>query len=164
MDELYHHGVKGMKWGIRRTPAQLGHTTGSKKKKSAGSDVKSFVKKTGSKAADAIKNHRAASKQKKVAKEEAKQQKKARKKKLSEMSDDELRQRIARLELEQRYASLQPKKVSRGEKLVTDILENSARNIGTQTTTYLMGTAVNNMLREAFEENVVNPKKGQKDK
>ena len=24
-NELYHHGVKGMKWGVRRTPAQLGH-------------------------------------------------------------------------------------------------------------------------------------------
>lgn len=25
MSELYHHGIKGMKWGIRRTPEQLGH-------------------------------------------------------------------------------------------------------------------------------------------
>lgn len=32
-NELQHHGIKGQKWGVRRTPAQLGHrkTIGSKK-------------------------------------------------------------------------------------------------------------------------------------
>ena len=25
--QLYHHGIKGMKWGVRRTKAQLGHRT-----------------------------------------------------------------------------------------------------------------------------------------
>ena len=31
-EELYHHGVKGMKWGIRRTSAQLGNKSSSTKK------------------------------------------------------------------------------------------------------------------------------------
>lgn len=25
LGEIYHHGIKGMKWGIRRSPEQLGH-------------------------------------------------------------------------------------------------------------------------------------------
>ena len=33
-NELYHHGIKGMKWGVRRTPAQLGY------KPTAGSRIK----------------------------------------------------------------------------------------------------------------------------
>lgn len=33
--ELYHHGVKGMKWGVRRTPQQLGHDVKQKVKNTA---------------------------------------------------------------------------------------------------------------------------------
>lgn len=37
-EELYHHGIKGMKWGVRRTPEQLGHrTSAAKRKKSSAS-------------------------------------------------------------------------------------------------------------------------------
>lgn len=32
-EELRHHGILGMKWGIRRTKAQLGYDTSGKKKK-----------------------------------------------------------------------------------------------------------------------------------
>lgn len=34
--ELYHHGIKGMKWGVRRSPQQLGHPVSKKRKKSFG--------------------------------------------------------------------------------------------------------------------------------
>ena len=26
-DELYHHGIKGQRWGVRRTAEELGHIT-----------------------------------------------------------------------------------------------------------------------------------------
>lgn len=32
MNELLHYGIKGMKWGVRRTPEQLGHNTLRKSK------------------------------------------------------------------------------------------------------------------------------------
>ena len=27
-EEIWHHGIKGMKWGVRHTPEQLGHKSG----------------------------------------------------------------------------------------------------------------------------------------
>lgn len=43
MSELAHHGVKGMKWGVRRTPEQLGNKKPKKpkKKKITNHDIKS---------------------------------------------------------------------------------------------------------------------------
>lgn len=38
--ELYHHGVKGMKWGVRRSPQQLGHPAPKKRKGSVGKAIK----------------------------------------------------------------------------------------------------------------------------
>jgi hypothetical protein len=32
-DEIRHHGIKGQKWGVRRTPEQLGHPRSNKRRK-----------------------------------------------------------------------------------------------------------------------------------
>ena len=39
-EEIWHHGVKGQKWGVIRTPAQLGHKTGSRKSDDSHEDHK----------------------------------------------------------------------------------------------------------------------------
>lgn len=139
-DELYHYGVKGMKWGIRRTPAQLGHDV-SKRAKKVGSAVGSTLKKAGSSTISAIKSRQAA-------KKNAKELKKIRKKPLSEMSDDELRRTIQRMQLEQQYASLQPKKVSAGKKFVNDFVLQPASNAAKQ---YISGQ-LNKMVQQQLKD------------
>lgn len=114
MDEmLQHYGVKGMKWGVRRTPEQLGHRT--RKASSNEGRAGTSIKKKGAAAV---------------------------KKKSSPMSDDELQKRINRLNLEERYADLVSRQKARensgfkstAKKLLSESLESFGRQ-------YLMGVA-----------------------
>lgn len=91
---LTHHGIKGMKWGIRRTAAQLGHKVFKKKQKpqAEGSNQKQAAKP-------------------------------ASKKTMREMTDAELRAAIERARLEQTYAQLRPQTATKGSKFISTIMD-----------------------------------------
>ena len=105
--ELYHHGIKGQKWGIRRTAAQLGHRVAS-----AASKTGKVLYKGASKAGKAtgkavgkgakIAKKAAVAKVKKEYKEhkEKAYYKKLHKKKLSQMTDKEIADLTKRVKVE----------------------------------------------------------------
>ena len=105
---LYHHGVKGMKWGVRRTPAQLGHKTTSSKKKKTGLFSKSKQE----------------TKKKTVVKSTEHTEQKPKKKSVKEMTDQELMTQINRMRLEQQYAQLTPKKASLGKRFINSAIND----------------------------------------
>ena len=138
-NNLSHHGIRGMKWGKRNGPPYpLTQSSKSQAERKAS---------TG-----------------KTERSEKKDTETSGKKKISDMSDSELKEAISRLQLEKQYKDLTKsenvKKSAKGKEFVMDVLEKSGKNIATQFTTYIMGEALNSV---AGKE-IVNPKKGQKDK
>ena len=137
-DELMHYGVPGMKWGVRRTPAQLG------RKKTSSSKSLFGKKKSKSKAKAKTKS------------ESSKEETAPKKKAVKEMSDDELNAAIRRMQLEQTYASLSPQKVSTGKAITKRILNNivvpAAEDVGRQMVKTALTRAGNKTLSEVFKD------------
>lgn len=128
IDELYHHGVRGMKWGIRRYQNKDGSLTNAGKKHRVALEGKSS-KSGSSKPSSGSAKSRGIGKAKTAPKKPEVEAPK--KKTLAEMTDDEVRQATTRMQLEKQYheaarglAAANPKQVSKGQKFMNSVLND----------------------------------------
>ena len=144
-NELYHHGVKGMKWGVKKTPVRSSSGATRKRKSNTLSLFKK--KKTTHKVSSANSSP-------------------AQTKSIKDMSDDELRKKIERVQLEQDYLQLDPKAVSRGKRITKRVMDDmivpAAVDIGKQAVKSIMANGVNKVLSLEGDNKVYanNKKKG----
>ena len=99
-NELYHHGIKGMKWGVRRYQNKDGTLTAAGKKQK---------KKTLS------------------ADDKEKARRKSDLKKRRTMSDDDIKKRIGRMKLEKEFKNLTKEDISPGKKYVGEIMSSAGK-------------------------------------
>ena len=148
-NELKHHGVKGQRWGFRRYQNKDGSLTPAGRKR-ADKLKNKYLEVTGKK----LVGRAISTKGKTTSQNEENTNKK---KSIKEMSNEELRSKTTRMNLEREYLNavssmkdINPKQVSKGQKLVelvaTEMIKPAAINVGKQAFNTLFAKSLNNTL------------------
>lgn len=119
--ELYHHGVKGMKWGVRRYQNKNGSLTPAGKKRYRSKDDEERA----SRQAD-VKNRRT-------------------------LSTADIQKKIERLKLEKQFKNLTEEDISPGKKLVSDILQSAGKTVLSNAAAGAMAYAARVALTKKFD-------------
>ena len=148
-----HHGVPGMKWGVRkdRRSGGSGGTTIKKKKAMPAVQKRTPGRKT---AASKVKPGQPAKKQ---------GERTTTGSPVERVSDEKLRKMVNRLQMEKQYADLTRPQASQGKKFVSEVLSNSGKQVATTFvtagSTYLLKKAIEGKYGKQVVSDMF-PKKG----
>lgn len=125
INQLYHHGIPGQKWGVRRFQNKDGTRTAAGKKRDAEAEESARPK-----SADHIKSRE------------------DKRKGPSELSNEELKKLNERLQLERTYSSLTEAQVKQGQSMVGKALKDAASQAITDVAKNSMVAAAKLLIKE----------------
>lgn len=125
-NDLFHHGIKGMRWGIRRFQKKDGSLTSLGKKRYGDSDNS---------------NQRTPSEDHITAKA-------LKRKKVYEMSNKELKTLTERMQLEIQYKNLTRQKMTKGQQMISSVLSE----VGKETFKNVVKGFVSGKVEEALKK------------